>query len=154
MSDTFFTNGLHWRATRPRELVCAPQQATLGSAGWDLRAAEAVVLAPGEPRLVGTGVAVWLGNLNLVGLLTLRSGFALRSGAVMPNGVGIIDPDYQGELMVPLMAVAKEVAIEVGQRFAQLTIVPLAPLPKWIEVSRFPDFTERGEGGFGSTGRM
>ena len=129
-----------------------PEYATLGAAGMDLcLAGEATTLAPGERKLLPTGFQIAIPD-GYEGQVRLRSGFARRSGCLMPNAPGTIDSDYRGELMVLLMNVSNEpVTVESGERFAQLIISPVERLT-WHETDTL-NGSERGSGGFGSTGR-
>lgn len=125
---------------------------TTGAAGYDLSAVEDVVVTDGSGTvLVNTGVRVAIPE-GYVGLLTLRSGFAVKSGPIIRcvTNPGIIDSDYRGELRVPLATVAFDsYHIKAGDRIAQLVIVPC---PNFQAVEADLDSTERGDGGFGSTG--
>jgi dUTP pyrophosphatase len=122
-------------------------------AGYDLASIEALTLAPGERRLVGTGIAIAIPS-GIAGLITPRSGLAIDQGVHPLNAPGLIDPNYRGELRVPLHnAGAEPVEIEAGHRIAQLLLVPFwAPALTVVdELPPSPD--ERGEAGFGSSGR-
>jgi dUTP pyrophosphatase len=129
-----------------------PHYETAGSAGMDLRLASADVhLQPGERILLPTGFAIALPP-GYEGQIRLRSGFALRKGLILLNAPGTIDSDYRGELKVLVMNVGREaVIVEQGERFAQLIIAPVA-VCEWTEAKDLPG-SERGAGGFGSTGR-
>jgi dUTP pyrophosphatase len=130
-----------------------PAYQTPGAAGMDLRAAHegALTLAPGERALVPTGLRVAIPR-GYEGQVRPRSGLALRSGVTVLNSPGTIDADYRGELMVLLINLGGEPAVLVrGERIAQLVIAPAVQLPV-REVASL-DETERGAGGFGSTGR-
>jgi dUTP pyrophosphatase len=128
-----------------------PRYQTAGAAGMDLRADEPVDLAPGERRLVPTGIAVaippgWEGQVRP------RSGLALKLGLGMPNAPGTIDSDYRGEVGVILVNWGQErVRLPRGERIAQLVVAPVTRA-SLVEVASLPD-TGRGDGGFGSTGR-
>jgi dUTP pyrophosphatase len=128
-----------------------PRYQTAGAAGMDLRADEPVDLAPGERRLVPTGIAVaippgWEGQVRP------RSGLALKLGLGMPNAPGTIDSDYRGEVGVILVNWGQErVRLARGERIAQLVVAPVTRA-SLVEVAALPD-TGRGGGGFGSTGR-
>ncbi|MFV0352002.1 MAG: dUTP diphosphatase [Oscillospiraceae bacterium] len=131
-----------------------PQRATEGSAGIDLCALceEDIVLAAGQRALVPTGLAIELPGAQYVALVFARSGLALREGLAMANGVGVIDSDYRGEVAVPVINQSdKEIHIANGQRIAQMLVMPVE-LPQLVLVDELSD-TERGEGGFGSTGK-
>jgi dUTP pyrophosphatase len=131
----------------------APARTRPGDAGFDLSAAEEFVLAPGERRVVCTGVAIALPP-NVAGLVVPRSGLAARHGISVVNGPGLVDPNYRGELRVILVNLGQERFVgHVGDRIAQLLLVPfVAPAVRVVEeLSPAPD--ERGENGFGSSGR-
>ena len=128
-----------------------PRYQTSGSAGMDLRADEPVDLAPGERRLVPTGIAVaippgWEGQVRP------RSGLALKLGLGIPNAPGTIDSDYRGEVGVILVNWGQDrVHLPRGERIAQLVVGPVTRA-SLVEVAELPG-SERGGGGFGSTGR-
>jgi dUTP pyrophosphatase len=131
-----------------------PAYATPGSAGLDLRAAldQPLVLQPGQAELVPTGISIHLGDPGLAAMILPRSGLGHKNGIVLGNLVGLIDSDYQGPLMVSCWnrgAVA--FTIQPMERIAQLVIVPVVQA-NFRLVTAF-DASERGEGGFGSTGR-
>src|SRR4051794_23178217 len=131
----------------------APARGRPHDAGYDLASVEACVLAPGERRLVGTGVAVAIPP-GIAGLVTPRSGLAANHGVHPLNAPGLIDPTSRGEIRVALHnAGAEPFAVHVGDRIAQLLLVPFwAPRLQVVEVlPASPD--ERGEAGFGSSGR-
>jgi dUTP pyrophosphatase len=127
-----------------------PGRARAGDAGLDLHAATAVTLAPGERVAVGTGVAVAIPPGH-AGLVTPRSGLARRHGLSIVNTPGVVDSGYRGEIQVVLVNLGSEaVSVARGDRIAQLLVVPVAAA-ELIEVAELPP-SERGEGGFGSTG--
>lgn len=129
-----------------------PGYAGPGASGLDLRAAVAAPLhlAPGERRLVPTGIAIAVPE-GFEAQVRPRSGLALRSGVILPNAPGTIDSDFRGEVQVIVMNLGSETfIIERGDRIAQLVLAPVARLA-WQEVQELPE-TLRGEGGFGSTG--
>lgn len=131
-----------------------PAYATSGAAGMDLRACldEPVELAPGQRRLIPTGIAIALPDARFVGLVFARSGLAARHGVSLANGVGVIDSDYRGEIRCALVNGGSEpFTVRPGDRIAQLVVVPVARVA-WREVPEL-ESSERGEGGFGSTGR-
>ena len=131
-----------------------PAYATPGSAGLDLRACldEAVTLQPGDTYLVPTGLAVHLANPDYAAVLLPRSGLGHKHGIVLGNLVGLIDSDYQGELKVSVWNRGKEAfTIEPMERIAQMVIVPVVQASFKV-VDEFAA-SERGEGGFGSTGK-
>lgn len=128
-----------------------PHRAHRGDAGTDLYAAHAVTLRPGERALVGTGIAIAL-PLGTVGLVHPRSGLAAKHGISVVNTPGTIDADYRGEIKVCLINhdPTETFEVERGMRIAQL-LVQRVELTGWREVEDL-DATERGAGGYGSTG--
>ncbi|WP_318472691.1 dUTP diphosphatase [Photobacterium leiognathi] len=131
-----------------------PAYATEGSAGLDLRACldEALTVAPGETHLVPTGLAIHIGNPSLAATILPRSGLGHKHGIVLGNLVGLIDSDYQGQLMVSVWNRGETTfTIEPGDRIAQLVFLPVVQ----AQFNIVEDFnsTERGEGGFGHSGR-
>jgi len=131
-----------------------PAYATTGSAGLDLRACldEAVTLAPGDTVLVPTGLAIHIGDAGLAAMILPRSGLGHKHGVVLGNLVGLIDSDYQGQLMVSVWNRGKDsFTIQPMERIAQMVIVPVVQ-PTFRVVDDF-DASSRGEGGFGSTGK-
>ncbi|KPA53537.1 deoxyuridine 5'-triphosphate nucleotidohydrolase [Photobacterium leiognathi subsp. mandapamensis] len=131
-----------------------PAYATEGSAGLDLRACldEALTVAPGETHLVPTGLAIHIGDPNLAATILPRSGLGHKHGIVLGNLVGLIDSDYQGQLMVSVWNRGDTTfTIEPGDRIAQLVFLPVVQ----AQFNIVEDFnsTERGEGGFGHSGR-
>jgi len=130
-----------------------PEVASAGSAGMDLRAAlEApLTLAPGESALVPSGIAIHIGDPGWCALIVPRSGLGHKHGLVMGNLVGVIDADYQGPLMISCWnRGTQSYTIAVGDRIAQLLLVPVAQARLNIVTDFAP--SERGSGGFGSTG--
>ncbi len=130
-----------------------PAYATDGSAGLDLRALldKPMTLNAGDTQLIPTGMAIHLADPNYAAVILPRSGLGHKHGIVLGNLVGLIDSDYQGQLFVSCWNRGKEpFTIEVGDRIAQLVIVPVAQ----VEFDIVDDFneSERGAGGFGSTG--
>lgn len=141
------------RVQRVREGAALPEYATAGAAGVDLHACieQAVTLAPGERSVIPTGLAIALPDHHWVALVFPRSGLATRHGLVLANSVGVIDADYRGEVLCAMLNQGTEpVTIEPQQRIAQMLFVPIA-LARLREVDQLPA-TERGSGGFGSTG--
>ena len=128
-----------------------PRYARDGDAGLDLHAAEPTVLAPGERRLVGTGIAVAL-PVGRAGFVHPRSGSALRHGLSVVNTPGTIDAGYRGEIKVLLINHDTEhpITIERGDRIAQLVVQPVDHV-RLVEVDALPT-SGRGDGGYGSTG--
>ena len=126
-----------------------------GSAGMDLRACidEPITLQPGERQLVSSGVSIYLGDPSVVGLLLPRSGLGHKHGLVLGNLTGVIDSDYQGPLMMSLWNRSPEpYTVQPMERVAQYVVVPVIGLDLQF-VEEFGDQTERGAGGFGSSGR-
>ncbi|VFR24410.1 Deoxyuridine 5'-triphosphate nucleotidohydrolase [plant metagenome] len=131
-----------------------PAYATPGSAGLDLRACldAPLVLAPGATHLVPTGLAIHIGDPGLAAVILPRSGLGHKHGIVLGNLVGLIDSDYQGQLMVSTWNRGDTpFTLEPMERLAQLVIVPVVQA-RFEEVQDF-SASERGAGGFGSTGR-
>ena len=129
----------------------APTRAHRDDAGLDLRAAEDKWLVPSSLHMVGTGTAVFVPRGH-VGLLMARSSLCVRHGLMLANGVGVIDSGYHGEIKAPLVNISDQDAhVEAGERIAQLVIVPIAQVEP-VEVEEFEE-SERGNDGFGSTGR-
>lgn len=131
-----------------------PTYATEGSAGLDLRALldAPVTLSPGDTLLVRTGLAIYIADPNFAGLILPRSGLGHKHGIVLGNLVGLIDSDYQGPLMVSCWnRGAQPFTVEPLERLAQLVIVPVVQAR--FEVVDSFEATERGVGGFGSTGQ-
>jgi len=129
-----------------------PAQAHEGDAGYDLHAAEAVTIGPGERASVATGIAVAI-PAGQAGLVVPRSGLAARHGISVVNAPGLIDSGYRGELRVLLLNTdrSEPFSVEPGDRIAQLVLVDVET-PELEEVAEL-DETARGAGGFGSTGR-
>lgn len=131
-----------------------PAYATPGSAGLDLRAAldQPLVLQPGQSELIHTGISMHLGDPALAAMILPRSGLGHKHGIVLGNLVGLIDSDYQGPLMVSCWnRGAQAFTIQPMERIAQLVIVPVVQA-RFRLVTAFSE-SDRGEGGFGSTGR-
>lgn len=127
-----------------------PKYATPGAAGMDVLSAEDVVLEPGARHAVATGLAVAIPDGYELQVRP-RSGLALKHGVSVPNTPGTIDSDYRGELKVILINFGSEpFAIHRGDRVAQLVLAPVTRA-SWVQVPELDD-TQRGEGGFGSTG--
>lgn len=131
-----------------------PAYATEGSAGLDLRACldEALIVEPGQTHLVPTGLAIHIGDPSLAATILPRSGLGHKHGIVLGNLVGLIDSDYQGQLMVSIWNRGQDTfTIEPGDRMAQLVFVPVVQA-EFNLVESF-DETDRGEGGFGHSGK-
>jgi len=140
-----------FRRLRPGTKV--PDRAYTGDAGYDLAAAEGVVLAPGDRAVIRTGLAIAVPE-GYAGLVLPRSGLAVRYGISLVNAPGLIDSGYRGELMVPLINHDHEESFEVvaGMRIAQLVLVRAAEV-RFVSVELFEEGADgRGEGGFGSSG--
>ncbi len=139
----------------PRLSDNLPEYATPGSAGLDLRACllEAMTLQPNAWQLVPTGIAIYLADPGFAALILPRSGLGHKHGIVLGNLVGLIDSDYQGQLMVSAWNRSPTAfTIEPMERIAQLVIVPVVQA-EFNVVSEFPT-SQRGEGGYGSTGKL
>ena len=131
-----------------------PEYATDGSAALDLRAAlegkEAVIM-PGERLMIPTGISISPGRRDVVAIMAARSGLGAKKGITLANGIGVIDSDYRGEISVTLRNTTSEpFTVCDGDRIAQLMFIPVMNAG-FILVDEL-DATERGEGGFGSTG--
>lgn len=137
----------------PRATEHLPKTATPGSAGVDLRAILDVPLTvlPGETKLIHTGLAIHIADPGFAALVLPRSGLGHKKGIVLGNLVGLIDSDYQGELMLSIWNRSTEpFEVTPFERLAQMIVVPVVQ-PEFRVVESF-ESTERGEGGFGSTG--
>ncbi|ALD02925.1 MAG: dUTP diphosphatase [Acinetobacter sp.] len=131
-----------------------PSYATSGSAGLDLRACvdETTLIEPGQTILVKTGLAIYIEDTQFAGLILPRSGLGHKHGIVLGNLVGLIDSDYQGELMVSVWNRSQTAfTLEPGERLAQYVLVPVVHA-EFEQVEEFVA-TERGAGGFGHTGQ-
>jgi dUTP pyrophosphatase len=131
-----------------------PAYATAGSAGLDLRACveQPLTLGPGRAELVPTGLAIHLDDPGLAAVLLPRSGLGHKHGIVLGNLVGLIDSDYQGQVMVSVWNRAGEpFTIQPGERIAQLVVVPVVQVR--LDVVESFEESSRGAGGFGSSGR-
>lgn len=137
-----------------REGAKLPTRGTAGSAGADLYACidESVTINPGDLKLIPTGIAIALPDFSVVAYLYARSGLGVKHGICLSNGVGVIDSDYRGEVCVGLCNVSDmPYTIEPLERIAQMVISPVI-IPELTECDEL-DETERGAGGFGSTGK-
>jgi len=137
------------------DTIALPDYATTGSAGLDLRACldDKITLAPQETVLIPTGLAIHIGDPTLAAVLLPRSGLGHKHGIVLGNLVGLIDSDYQGQVFVSCWNRGQTAFdINIGDRIAQMVFVPVAQ----VEFEHVEDFTnsDRGEGGFGHTGRQ
>lgn len=155
-----------------------PKYETKGSVGVDLYTTEDLILLPGEVKMVSTGLAVWIGsnsfkqhmnkNTLIEGQIRPRSGLG-HKGLILGNTIGTIDEDYQGEIKIsawnrisntqmladnPNKIIYNDYPIELktGDRIAQLVFAPVCIVAKWVVVQHFSNETNRGSGGFGSTG--
>ena len=138
------------RIKRLRDDVELPARAHADDAGLDLRCADAFELAPGERRVIGTGIAVAFppGHAALV---LPRSGLAAKKGVTVINTPGLVDAGYRGEVGIPLINHSAETyRAEAGERIAQLVLIAV-PASELVEVAEL-DETDRGDGGFGSSG--
>lgn len=136
------------------DLFPLPRYETDGAAGLDLRACldEPLVLMPGQSELISTGIAIYIADANLAATILPRSGLGHKHGIVLGNLVGLIDSDYQGPLKISCWNRSdKPYTIQPAERIAQLVIVPVLR-PSFEVVDEF-SLSERGEGGFGSTGQ-
>ena len=130
-----------------------PTYATPGSAGLDLRAMlqEELILEPGQTVLIPTGLSIYIGDPGLAALILPRSGLGHKHGIVLGNLVGLIDSDYQGELMVSCWNRGQSAfSMAIGERIAQLVLVPV--VQAHFELVDEFDQSQRGSGGFGHSG--
>ena len=137
-----------------REEAILPQRATEGAAGADLYACldEPLTIAPNQLVKVPTGIAIELPDPHMAAFLFARSGLGVKYGITLSNGVGVVDSDYRGEICVGLCNVSdKPYTIQPLERVAQMVILPVA-VASFAEADALSD-TERGSGGFGSTGQ-
>ena len=134
----------------------APQYVTTGSGALDLIACTHTPLSisPGKVELIGTGLAIHIDHPGYAAVILPRSGLGHKKGIILGNSVGLIDSDYQGELKVSCWN-RSQVAYTLmpGERIAQLMFIPIVQ-PDLQQVDEFLEATERGEGGFGSTGQF
>ncbi|MFV9615931.1 MAG: dUTP diphosphatase [Gammaproteobacteria bacterium] len=134
--------------------IALPEYATAGSAGMDLRAAfeETTEIQPGETLLIPTGLSIYVEDPNMAAIVLPRSGLGHKHGIVLGNLVGLIDSDYQGQLFVSCWNRGKKsFSINVGDRIAQLVIIPVIQVD--FEVVESFESTHRGAGGFGHSGK-
>ena len=142
--------GRKMKAKRMSEGFDMPQYAHEGDAGLDLRITETVTLEPMQKCVVGCGLAVEIPS-GCVGLVFPRSGLASKHGITLSNSVGVIDSGYRGEVCAALVNQSRDaVTLEAGTRVCQLVVMPYVPCDL-VPVDELSD-TERGSGGFGSTG--
>ena len=132
-----------------------PGYATEGAAGMDLRACldQPLRIEPGHTRLIATGIAIHIADPGLAAVILPRSGLGHKHGIVLGNLVGLIDSDYQGEVLVSCWNRGTEpFTIELGERLAQMVFVPIV-VPRFEVVDEFEPSRRRGAGGFGHSGR-
>lgn len=137
-----------------KENAKVPHRATSGSAGLDLCACidEPVTLEGGDTAVIPTGIAIALPSAEYGAFVFPRSSIAVKHGIGLLNSVGVIDSDYRGEIMVGVINQVKEAyTIQPGERIAQMVIMPVSMMP--VEEVAELDDTDRGAGGFGSTGK-
>lgn len=128
----------------------APSYQSDGAAGADLYACDTVEIPPQERRLIPTGIAIECERRDIAAIICARSGLATKHGIALANGIGVVDSDYRGEIMVSCINLSdKSYTVMSGERIAQLMLVPVT-VGKFIEGELSE--TERGNGGFGSTG--
>ncbi len=133
-----------------------PQYATEGSAALDLRACltDPVTVLPGETVTIPSGIAININNTGLVAVLAPRSGLGIKHGLVLANTIGIIDSDYQGEIIIGIRNQGQEpYTIQPGERICQMLFMPVTQVVLQM-VENFSTETKRGSGGFGHTGRQ
>ncbi len=138
-----------------KENAVVPKRATEGSAGADLYACidEPVELLPGQLAKIPTGIAIELADKGLAAFLFARSGLGVKHGITLSNSVGVVDSDYRGEICVGLCNVSdKPYTIQPMERVAQMVIMPVI-CAEFVEAETLGE-TERGEGGFGSSGKL
>ncbi|MDE2070027.1 MAG: dUTP diphosphatase [Gammaproteobacteria bacterium] len=131
-----------------------PHYATAGSAGLDLRAClkQPLILAPGDSALIPSGIAIHIADPGYAAMLLPRSGLGHRHGIVLGNLVGLIDSDYQGEVLISCWNRGREAfSVQPGERIAQMVIVPVTQAS--FEVVADFERSQRGAGGFGHSGR-
>ncbi len=142
------------RIKKLNDKAVIPVRGTEGSAGADLYACidESITINPGELKLIPTGIAIELPDNSLAAFLYARSGLGVKHGICLSNGVGVVDSDYRGEIKAGLCNVSdRPYTIEPFERIAQMVIAPVVKA-EFKEVKEL-DETNRGEGGFGSTGK-
>lgn len=143
------------RIKKVKDNAKIPKSATSGSAGMDLYACidEKITVEPQKIVVIPTGIAIELPDPSSAAFIYARSGLGIRHGICLANGVGVIDSDYRGEICVGLCNVSDEpYTVEPFERIAQMVIAPVI-VPTVTEVTKLSD-TERGAGGFGSTGTV
>ncbi|SKA05370.1 deoxyuridine 5'-triphosphate nucleotidohydrolase [Trichlorobacter thiogenes] len=133
-----------------------PQYATDGSAALDLRACldQAVNVVPGETVTIPSGIAISIHDPNLVAIVAPRSGLGIKHGIVLANTIGVIDSDYQGEIKIGIRNQGSEpYCIQPGERICQMLFMPVVQASLRV-VEEFSQESQRGEGGFGHTGKL
>ena len=143
------------KVKKVRENAVLPKRSTEGSSGADLYACidGPIVLEPGKLVKISTGIAVELADRNMAAFLFARSGLGVKHGITLSNSVGVVDSDYRGEVCVGLCNVSDEpYTIQPGERVAQMVIMPVI-CAQYVEALELGD-TDRGEGGFGSSGKL
>lgn len=143
------------RIKKVKDNAKIPKTATIGSAGMDLYACidEKITVEPQKIVVIPTGIAIELPDSSSAAFIYARSGLGIRHGICLANGVGVIDSDYRGEICVGLCNASDEpYTVEPFERIAQMVIAPVI-VPTVTEVTELSD-TERGAGGFGSTGTV
>jgi dUTP pyrophosphatase len=133
-----------------------PQYATDGSAALDLRACteQALTVQPGETVTIPSGIAISIHDPNLVAILAPRSGLGIKHGIVLANTIGVIDSDYQGEIKIGIRNQGSEpYSIQPGERICQMLFMPVVQATLRV-VEEFSEESQRGEGGFGHTGKL
>ena len=137
---------------RLNEKAIIPKRGSSSAAGYDIYSTETISIPAGETRLIGTGLSMEIPE-NYFGGIFARSGLAVKEGLRPANCVAVIDADYRGEVKVPLHNDSTECReITEGERIAQLVILPFLPV-EFEETDELSE-TDRGEGGFGSTGKV
>ena len=134
--------------------IPVPYYASSGAAGMDLAACidESITISAGKHQIIPTGISIALPSNEYVALVYVRSSLGFKKGVTLSNSVGVIDSDYRGEIKVSLANLSdKDFIVNPGDRVAQLVITPVA-IPEIKIVDELPS-TDRGEGGFGSTGK-
>lgn len=153
-TEVYCNMKLLFKKLKPNAII--PKRATVGSAGLDLSACidKPIEIKPKEIVKIPTGLSVeFVGDEKVALLMYARSSLATKHGLSMANCVGVVDMDYRGELIVPLLNLSAEsYTISPNERIAQLVVTPIL-MPEIVEVSELSD-TERGEGGFGSTNKF
>lgn len=135
----------------PKAII--PSKKTEFAAGLDLYTIQKEIVESGSKLLVKTGIAMEIPT-GYCGLLFIRSSIGINTSLQLSNSVGVIDSDYRGEVMVPIRNYGKsEITLEQFERFAQIVLVPIPQIDEVIEVDSL-QLTERGTGGFGSTGKL